>query len=77
MTCASCAQINERALKKTAGVADVSVNFATKKASIEYDPKLVDQSEIQKVIIKSGYKVMDMDELEHPYYENAAVYCTG
>lgn len=78
MTCASCAQINERALKKTAGVADVSVNFATKKASIEYDPKLVDQSEIQKVITKSGYKVMDMDmdmdEMEHSYHENATAY---
>lgn len=74
MTCASCAQISEKALKRTAGVTNASVNFATQKANVEYDPKLVDPSEIQKVIIKSGYKVMDMDEMKHSYHENAAAY---
>lgn len=76
MTCASCAQINERALKKTDGISEVSVNFATKKASITYDPNKINQAGIEKVIIKSGYKVMDMDmdEMEHSYHENAAAY---
>ena len=68
MTCASCAQINERALKKAEGVIDASVNFATKKASVEFDPEKIDQKKIENIIIKSGYKVMnmdmDMDEME-------------
>lgn len=74
MTCASCAQINERALRKTDGIIDASVNFATKKASVKYDPDKIDQKKIEKVIINSGYKVMDMDEMEHSYHENAAAY---
>lgn len=74
MTCASCAQINEKALKKTTGVINASVNFATKKASVEYDPGKIDQKKIESVIIKSGYKVMNMDEMEYSYHENAAAY---
>ena len=78
MTCASCAQINERALKKAEGVIDASVNFATKKASVEFDPEKIDQKKIENIIIKSGYKVMnmdmDMDEMEHSYHGNAAAY---
>ena len=68
MTCASCAQINERALKKTVGIVDVAVNFATKKANISFDPEKITPKEIKKVIVKSGYKVMEMDEMEHSYH---------
>ena len=77
MTCASCAQINEKALKKTAGVVNASVNFATKKASVEYDPEIINESEIKKVITKGGYKVMDMDEAEHSYHKNVGAYETN
>lgn len=74
MTCASCAQINERALKRTDGIIDASVNFATKKANVKYDPNKIQLEEIKKIIVKSGYKVMNMDEMEHSYHKNAAAY---
>ncbi|MEI6144713.1 MAG: heavy metal translocating P-type ATPase, partial [Candidatus Berkelbacteria bacterium] len=74
MTCASCAQINERALKKTVGIIDVAVNFATKKASIEYDPDKISSQEIKKVIVNSGYLVMDMEDMEHSYQADAGRY---
>jgi P-type Cu+ transporter len=55
MTCAACAKTIERVVGKLAGVDSVSVNFATEKASIEYDPAVVRISEIKRAIAKAGY----------------------
>ena len=41
MTCASCVARNEKALRKVEGVDDASVNFATEKATIAFDPEAV------------------------------------
>ncbi|PKL05852.1 MAG: copper-translocating P-type ATPase [Spirochaetae bacterium HGW-Spirochaetae-9] len=55
MTCASCASAIERAIKKLPGAASVSVNLATEKALVSYDPSLLRLSEIKQAIIKAGY----------------------
>ncbi|MDR2707122.1 MAG: heavy metal translocating P-type ATPase [Nitrososphaerota archaeon] len=59
MTCAACAKRAERALQKTRGVVEVSVNFATEKALIKYDPQIVETATLKQVIISAGYKVID------------------
>ena len=41
MTCAACAQRIEKAIGKLDGVAAVSVNLATEKASVTYHPQTV------------------------------------
>ena len=41
MTCASCAVSNEKELLKTKGILDASVNFAAKKAYVEYDADIL------------------------------------
>ena len=56
MTCAACAQRVERAVKKLEGVANASVNFATEKATVVYDPHKVRLSAIREAIEKAGYK---------------------
>ena len=38
MTCASCVARNEKALRRLAGVSAASVNFATEKATVTFDP---------------------------------------
>ncbi len=38
MTCATCAAAIERGLSDTRGVEQAHINFASEKASIEYDP---------------------------------------
>ena len=38
MTCAACARRIERGLSKAAGVERAGVNFATARATVEYDP---------------------------------------
>lgn len=62
MTCASCAQIVERSLKKTNGITSAGVNFATKKAAVEFEPDKIDMLGIEKIIKKAGYAVVKMDE---------------
>ena len=46
MTCASCVARVEKAISKVDGVKNVSVNFASEKASFEFDPELIDYTKI-------------------------------
>jgi len=60
MTCEACAKRVERALQKTDGVLEVSVNFATEKALITYDTQIVEISALKQVVVSTGYKVLDV-----------------
>ena len=57
MSCASCAQTIEKALAKTAGVAEAHVNFASEQASVTFDPAVVDRNGLAKAVEKTGYSV--------------------
>ncbi|MCF2143579.1 MAG: heavy metal translocating P-type ATPase [Candidatus Heimdallarchaeota archaeon] len=57
MTCASCAQNVEKALKKTTGVFSAFVNLATRKATVEFNPTLVTVKTLEKAIKAIGYDV--------------------
>ncbi|ROR30459.1 Cu+-exporting ATPase [Mobilisporobacter senegalensis] len=61
MTCASCAKAVERATRKINGVVESSVNLATEKLNISYDPALVKISDIKHAIEKAGYKAIEED----------------
>ncbi len=56
MTCASCAQTIENALKKAPGVTDVNVNLATEKAYVTYDANKTNKNKIIAAINSTGYK---------------------
>jgi Cu+-exporting ATPase len=55
MTCTTCAATIEKGLAETPGVEQAKVNFASEKASIEYDPSKVDLSRIKNTISQLGY----------------------
>ena len=59
MHCNSCALNIEKALKKTTGVSKANVNFATEKATVEYDEKAVDEKKFSKIISDLGYQVIE------------------
>lgn len=61
MSCAVCAQSVEKALNKTEGVISVSVNLATEKAAIQYDPGVIRLSGLKQVIEKAGYKALAVE----------------
>lgn len=62
MTCAACSAAIERAVRKLNGVASVSVNLATNRAALEYDPAAVKLSQIKEAITKAGYTPVDIEE---------------
>ena len=55
MTCASCVTRVERALKKVDGVTDASVNLATEKADVTFDPKKVGIPALLEAVKERGY----------------------
>ena len=57
MHCASCVNKIETALKAVPGVISASVNFASSKANVDFDPNLVGESSLEEAITKTGYKV--------------------
>ncbi|MGD8659173.1 MAG: heavy metal translocating P-type ATPase [Desulfobacterales bacterium] len=67
MTCANCAANIERALnKKTAGVVNAAVNFATERVLVEFIPSALNLDEIVAAIEKAGFgaipPIEDLDE---------------
>jgi len=57
MSCASCAAKIEKALGALDGVGSASVNFATEKVTLSYDPALVDPEKFTAAIEGLGYGV--------------------
>ncbi len=55
MHCASCATLISKALSKTEGVREANVNYATAKATVEYDEKKVTEADLIKAVQKKGY----------------------
>ena len=64
MSCASCAQTIEKALRKTEGVEEAHVNLATEKAAISYDPIQITPEKIAEVIEGTGYQVTGQEEVK-------------
>ncbi len=61
MTCANCVATVERSTKKVEGVTDASVNFASEKVTITYDPDVISGKEVTEKVIervkKAGYEI--------------------
>ena len=64
MTCAACAMRVEKALKKSDGVVSVSVNLATEKATVTYDPSRIRASAIKEAIEKAGYTALEVSKTD-------------
>ena len=57
MTCANCANTIERVLKKTGGVDAASVNFASERALVQYDPVQMSPAQLVERMRQAGYDV--------------------
>jgi Cu+-exporting ATPase len=55
MSCTTCAATIEKALAEMPGVEKAGVNFASEKASIEYDPSRVSLAQIKNTVSQLGY----------------------
>ena len=69
MTCASCANRIERKLNKLDGVS-ASVNYATEKATVDFDPATVAPDQLVAAVEAAGYQaVLPTDEPQSPTAE--------
>jgi Cu+-exporting ATPase len=64
MSCASCAATIEKALRKLEGVKSAHVNFATERATVEYDPSIISILDLRKVVQDVGYEVESEEEVD-------------
>ncbi|HHY48021.1 MAG TPA: cation-translocating P-type ATPase, partial [Firmicutes bacterium] len=62
MSCASCAVRVENALKDIPGVTSAAVNFATERATVEYNPARVSLADIHQAVRNAGYDVISEGE---------------
>ena len=58
MTCASCVARVEKVLTRVDGVEKTTVNLATEKATIKYDPARATPEQFAKVVDEAGYKLV-------------------
>jgi Cu+-exporting ATPase len=59
MSCAACVRRVEKGLSTLEGVNSASVNFATERASVEYDSEAVTPSALKAKIKELGYDVVE------------------
>jgi len=71
MTCASCAQIIARTLRKTEGIKDANVNLATEKATVIFYPSKTSYAKIKKAIEDTGYQVLGREDKKARFEEEA------
>lgn len=61
MTCAACATRIEKGLNRMEGV-EANVNLALERASVSYDPQVMDDSKLEKKIIDLGYGTIKLTD---------------
>jgi Cu+-exporting ATPase len=56
MTCANCSARVERVLRRLPGVAEATVNLATERASVQFDPSAVGPENLARAVSEAGYE---------------------
>ncbi|MBD2091520.1 copper-translocating P-type ATPase [Microcoleus sp. FACHB-1515] len=62
MSCASCANNIEQAIRSIPGVNECSVNFGAEQAAIAFDPQQTNIAQIQATVDAAGYSAVPMQE---------------
>ena len=60
MTCASCVRRVERALSRTPGVSEASVNLATERATVTWNPDEASLADLTTAVEKAGYSAHEI-----------------
>lgn len=76
MTCASCSTRVEQALNRLPGVMSATVNLATERAEIRYDPAQLNAERIAEAIRETGYTPM-VDEADLAVVGMTCASCVG
>ena len=66
--CASCVSRTENALAALPGVSTATVNLATERAAVDFDPALASVPQIVRAVAEAGYKAMPADQVATSAY---------
>ena len=72
MTCATCVNTIENALKKKDGMVSVNVNLGAEKAYVTFNPSVLDIPDMKKVIEDVGYQYLGLEGEETEQLEKTA-----
>ena len=72
MSCASCVEKVQTALRNVPGVIRADVNFATEKATVEYIPGQVTVKDLSKAVEAIGYTILEIEQGDVVDKEKAA-----
>jgi len=61
MTCVMCEKTITEALSQLDGMVSVSVNLATEKASVTYNPRMISIADMKKAVENSGYQYLGVE----------------
>ena len=61
MTCATCEKTVTDALQRLDGIIKVSVNLATEKATVTYNPRMISLVEMKKTVDDTGYQYLGVE----------------
>jgi Cu+-exporting ATPase len=64
MSCINCAKSIEKALNNREGVYNATINFATEKLTVEYNPEQISTAGIKKTVQDVGYQVIEPEKTE-------------
>lgn len=64
MHCASCVAVLERSLKKVGGVSQATINLATERATVTYDPAKVTDDKLSSAVSNVGYQALITEEIK-------------
>ena len=64
MTCATCEKTVTDALQRLDGIVKVSVNLATEKATVTYNPRMISLVEMKKAVEDTGYHYLGVEGAE-------------
>ncbi len=62
MHCASCAVNLEKDFKNKQGIKSASVNFASEKATLEYDPQKIKLTDLKKIITAADFQIVSEEK---------------
>lgn len=77
MTCAACVRRIEHSLQSLKGVERAAVNFATEKATVDYDPSVLQPDVLVGKIEDLGYEVIGIDGAVPEHFETTTVSIGG
>src|SRR5207249_1112759 len=61
MSCGACAARIEKQLRRTPGVREAGVNFATGRATVTYDPTVCSAGDLAEAVEGAGYEVRALE----------------